>query len=286
MKQCDYYSPRSLYDTLELLDAHQNKVVIVNGGTDIVEKIAHGAVNPEVIIYIKNVRELSGIRAEPDYISIGGAVTYNEILNSIENSQFSVLNQAIKEIGSPPIRVVATPAGNIGTAVPAADCNVAMMALGAEVVLASKHRERTLKITDMLLGYNKTALTANELIKEIRIPRLSANSGSAFVKLAKRKAQDIAQVSVGVCLTADSGVCRDIKIALGAVNTTAVRAYSLETAMVGRMVEEGAAAIKKLIPTETKMRNPLNKAYKETVIGVLVERAILKAYRELEGGKD
>lgn len=285
MSESQFFSPKSLTDALELLEQYGEKAVIVNGGTDIVEKIACGIVNPEVVIYIQDISELKSIREENGYICIGGAATYQEVMASTLCQQFSGLLQAISEIGSLPIRIVGTPAGNIGTAVPAADCNVALIALNADIILASKNQERVINAKEMFIGYCRTQLQSGELIKEIRLPILSTNTASAFVKLAKRKAQDISQVAVGVCLTMESEVCRDISIALGAISSTAIKAYSLEKIMLGKKVEQGIAELKGVVPSEANLRSPLNRPYKEAVISVLVQRAINKAYAEVVEGR-
>jgi len=285
MSSTEFYNPKSLAVALELLDKYQQQAVIVNGGTDVVEKIANGSIDPAVIIYIQGIAELKGIVATKGFVRIGGAATYEEVLASPLIGQFSALTQAVAEVGSPPIRVVGTPVGNIGTAVPAADCNVALMALDAEVVAASAQGERVIKFPDLFVGYCKTALAPNELIKEIRIPVSGVNTASAFVKLAKRKAQDIAQVSAAVRLTVDGDVCSDVIVAMGAVNQVTVRAYSLEKILAGKKVEVGAAEVKGIVPAEVALRSPRNKPYKEAVIGVVVERAINKAHAEALRGR-
>lgn len=116
-----------------------------------------------------------------------------------------------------------------------------------------------------------------------RIPLKGDNSASAFVKMAKRKAQDIAQLSAAVCMTVEGDICREIFIALGAVNPVTVRAYSLEKLMNGKSIEVGITEMKKMLPAELSLRSPRNKPYKEAVIGVAVERAVRKAYAEILG---
>jgi CO/xanthine dehydrogenase FAD-binding subunit len=299
MVRTEFYSPSSLVAALELLDQYGRQAVIVNGGTDVVEKIANGTIDPAVIVYIQGIAELKEIRQSDGFVRIGGAVTYEQVLDSPLSSQFSALKQAVLEVGSPAIRVVGTPAGNLGTAVPAGDCNVALMALDAEVVAASKQGERVIKLADLVVDYRKTALAANELIKEIRIPVIpGVNTASAFVKLANRKAQDIAQASAAVRLTMDGDVCRDIVVAMGSVSKVTVRAYSLEKVIVGKKVADGAAAIKGIVPAEVALGGPGNelfaarptanaeRQYKEAVIGVVVERAIKKAYAEVLGRRN
>ncbi len=295
----EFYSPCSLVAALELLDQYRKQAVIVNGGTDVVEKIANGTIDPAAIVYIQGIAELKEIRESDGFVCIGGAATYEEVLDSPLSNRFSALKQAVLEVGSPAIRVVGTPAGNLGTAVAAADCNVALMALDARVVAASQQGERVIKLADFVVDYRKTTLSANELIREIRIPVVAGvNTASAFVKLSNRKAQDIAMASAAVRLTVDGDVCRDILVAMGSVNKATVRAYSLEKIIAGKKVADAAAAIKNIVPAEVALRSPGNalfaarpfakaeRDYKEAVIGVLVERAIKKAYAEVLGRRN
>ncbi|MDR3562076.1 MAG: FAD binding domain-containing protein [Negativicutes bacterium] len=276
----EYFCPKTLNEALDLLDKYREKAVIVNGGTDIVEKIAHKTIDPEVIIYIQEIPEIKSIAEDDGFVSIGGASTYEDVLASPLCKQFSGLRQAVAQIGSPAIRILGTPAGNIGTAVPAADCNVPLIALNAEIVLVSKHGERIIQAKDMFVDYCKTALERHELIKEIRIPKLSTSTGTAFVRLTKRKGQDISQVAVAVCLTLEGDICRAISIGMGAISATTIKAYSLEKIVIGKPIEEGLAEIKGVIPSEAMLRSPRNKLYKEEVISVVVERAIKMAYEE------
>ena len=284
MANTKFFGPRTLAETLDILDTYREEALIVNGGTDIVAQIASGAVNPSVIVYIQNVQQLKEIRSGGGHVCLGGAVTYVQIQTSPDCQQFSAMQKAIAECGSPSIRVVGTPAGNIGTAAPAADCNVALIALGAEVVLANKGGERIVPMADMFVAAWKTQRQPNEIIKEIHIPVVKNASGSGFVKLAKRKAQDIAQVSAAVSLSVDNKVIEEICIALGAVAPTAVRAKSLEALAKGKTLEAAMEAVNGQIPDEAALRNPRNKAYKEAVMGVAVARSIKQAFEAVERG--
>jgi len=282
MEMTKFYSPGTVAEILELLDTYREKAVVVNGGTDIVEQIAKGAVRPDAIVYIQNVQELKKIYSDGAYVHIGGTSTYADVLESLECKQFSALHKAVSGCGTPPIRVVGTPAGNIGTAASAADCNVALIALDADIVLAGKGFERTVAAKDMFISQGLTERKPNELIKEILIPVVKDGSGSDFLKLAKRKAQDIAQVSVGVSLSVENGTIKDISIAMGAVAPTTVKTSSFEAIALGKTAEAAAAAVRENVPVEASLRSPRNRAYKEAVIGVLTSRAILGAFADLE----
>jgi CO/xanthine dehydrogenase FAD-binding subunit len=276
----DFFKPATLTEALSILAQYGDKAAVVNGGTDIVAKITKGDVEPEAIVYIAEIPELKSIEERDEYLSIGGAVTYREIMESTLCQKLSGLIQAVAEVGSPPIRNVATPAGNIANGAPAADCNVILLALDADVVLASKDGERISKLPDILVAPFQTTIAKNELIKEIRIALPHADNSSAYVKLTRRKAQDISRVSVGVFLSIAQGVCREIRIALGAVNKVPVRAYSLEKMLVGKEMEPGLQEIRGVFPAEASPR----KSYKKLVTGPVIERASRKAWTTMALG--
>jgi CO/xanthine dehydrogenase FAD-binding subunit len=272
-----FHNPRTVPEILQLLDEYKENAVIVNGGTDIVERIGSCRIRPKAIIYIRNVTELDYIREKNGSVLIGGITSYRSMLESPLCRQFDGLMQALAEIGSPPIRVLGTPAGNIGTSASGADCNTALLALGASVVLTSTAGERVVSFEELFTDPGKAGLQRNELIREIRIP-VNKAARSAFIKLAKRKAQDIAQVSACVCVEAEGGVCRKAAVALGAVAPKTIRAKSLEDRIVNRTLKEAVSAVRGFVPVEASLRNPRNKPYKEAVIGVIVGRALEQAY--------
>jgi CO/xanthine dehydrogenase FAD-binding subunit len=270
----EFIKPTTIKEVLELLDQYSARAVIVNGGTDIVSKIACDEVTPEVIISIRDIPELKKISESDGYFSFGGAVTYKEMIESPILQPLKGLLQAAEEVGSPPIRNVATPAGNIANGAPAADCSVMMMALEADVIIACKTGQRVLSLPDTLSDPFVTTIKDYELIQEIRIPILKPNTYTAFEKMKRRKTQDISRVSVGVCLTIEDGLCKNVSIALGAVNKVPVRACSLEKLLIGKELEQGLAAIHDHFPEEATPR----RSYKKLVTNPVIERAVRKAW--------
>ncbi len=272
-----FFTPHTLTNALDLLDQHREKTVIINGGTDIVEQISKGTVSPEAIIYIQDMAELKEMRQEDGYTVIGSAVTYKEMEQSALCRKYSALMDCLSSLGSPAIKNVGTPAGNIGTAAAAGDCNVALIALGAQVVLESKHGKRTIAIEDIFSGKGKTKINPDELIREIKLPLAHANTRSSFIKLARRKAQDIGKVLVAVSLTLEGDICREARIAAGAIGPAPLRLSSLEQLMVGNDIVAGLAKIKDVFPQEAKLRDSRFRVYKEQVVSVIVRRALEKA---------
>ena len=233
--------------------------MVVNGGTDIVEKIAFDRIRPEAVVYIGNIRSLCDVERRAGYTVIGGGVVYADILRSPLCAPLDALRDAIAEIGSPPIRAVATLAGNIGSAVPAADGNVALVALGALVELVSLEGERSVPVCDVFLGPGRTCLKPHELIRGIVIP--DRGHPSAFVKLARRKSQDIAQVSAAVRLDMDGDVCRDVVIGMGAVAATVVRAKSFEILLRGLRREASVGTAPRSCASPSSMGRPRTVSY-------------------------
>lgn len=278
MKSTEFFKPKDLNEAVNLLDKFKEEALIVNGGTDIIEKIAKEEVDPGAIVYIQDIEELHKIEENQDSVVIGGAASYLEVLESPCCQKFTGLMQAVEVIGSPPIREVATPAGNIATSAPAPDCNVMLIALEAEVVLASVEGERNVKVEDFFLGTYKNVMKPNEIIKGIKIPLPKENTKSGYYRLARRKGQDIAKVLIGVSMITEGEICKEIKIGLGALNATPVRVFSVEKALTGKNIHEALKEIRDVFPEEANPRESRFKEWKETVLNAAMERAIMKSY--------
>jgi carbon-monoxide dehydrogenase medium subunit len=138
------------------------------------------------------------------------------------------------------IRNVATIGGNIANASPAADAPLALIALGASVVLARFGSTRRVLLEEFFKGPGKTVLKPGEIIREVIIPPLPPRSGGAYLKHALRRT-DIAIVSAAVFVELDGDTCRDIRIALGSVAPTSFRAKSAEGALMGKEISAGLA---------------------------------------------
>lgn len=278
----EFFKPVDVNAATELLEKYKEKAVIVNGGSDIVEKIASRKVNPVAIIYVAGIQEMMQITEREGNIVIGGAVTYVQMLNSPVIQKIKGMVEAVRQLGSPGIRQVATPAGNIGTGAPSADCTTMLIGLGALVVLVSKSTERTVPIENFFLDTYKTVRQPNELIKEIYFPTPMAGDGSGYIRLARRKAQDIAKVLVSASLNVEEGVCKRAIIGLGALNATAVRGNSVEEGIKGKTRDEAIKYIQENFPKEAGLRPSRFTHYKELVTCVAVERAVAMAWDHAE----
>ena len=279
----EFFKPTDMKSALDLLEKYKDTAVIVNGGSDIAGKIAEGVVKPAAVIYIADIKELQYITERDGKIAIGGAVTYAAMLSSPIIQKVPGLIEAVKHLASPPIRRIATAAGNLGTCAPSADCATMLVGLGAKVVLASAGGERTLAVEEFLVQSYKTALAPNELIKEIYFDAPKAGDGSGYIRLARRKSQDIGNVLISASLTVKDGVCTKAAIGLGALGPASMRATSVEEAIAGKKKEDALEYVRKNFPKEAKLRDDRFKQYKELVTCVAVERAVAMAWNNAQG---
>lgn len=246
----DFYRPDTLEQALSLLERHGDRAVIVNGGSDIVIEISQKRIHPDAIVSIGGIAELKTIEERDGFLCIGGSVTYREILNSSLCKPYKGLIQAVSCIGSPAIRAVGTPAGNIVTGAPAADCATMLAALGAQPVWVQ-----------------------DRILTEIRIPALKSGEGTGYFRVSRRKAQDIGKVLVGSRVRLEGGVIAEAAISLGAVNAKIARAESLEKVLPGKTPAEALGYLKRTFPEEAGLRESYFKEYKQQVVPAVVAKS-------------
>ena len=267
----EFFRPESIEQALSLLEQYRQDAAVVNGGSDIVIDLTKQRIRPAAIISIGQIAQLQQICLQDDYLCIGGAVTYKQMLSNADCCAFRGLVQAVSQVGSPAIRAVGTPAGNLVTAAPAADCAAMLLALGADAVLQSTAGTRTVPLTEFYYSRGKTERRPDELLTEILIPALAPGEGTA---------QDIGKVLAGCRIKlADGVVCR-ARISLGAVNACPVRAESLEQAMLGKSAEEAVEICRRTFPAEAGLRESYFKEYKEAVVPAVAAKAVALALED------
>ncbi len=230
-----YLQPHSLNEALHLLAAHANEARLVAGGTDIVVELSRGIRSTSTLIDITRISELRGISERNDTITLGALTTHNDVLGSaLCRARLTPLAEACWEVGAPQIRSRGTIAGNLVTASPANDTITPLVALDTELVLASVRGERTVPLRDFYLGFRRTALAPDELVRAIRAPAMSPHQRGRFVKLGLRRAQAISVIDLAIVLTLEGDRVSDARIALGALAPTIVRAEAAEAALNGQ----------------------------------------------------
>src|ERR671935_190256 len=229
----DVLLPHSLDEALAM-KAERPEAVPIAGGTDVMVEINFGRLRPEAILDLTSVAELKEWRVGDGHIMLGAGVSYSRIIKEL--SDFVPLVQASRSVGSPQIRNRGTVGGNLGTASPAGDALPVLAAYDAEVVLRSRARgERSLPWNAFLTGPKKTALAPDELIVGSRWAR--RRGPGSFSKIGTRNAMVIAVA--GLCLVVDED-SRRVKVALGSVGPTIIRASQAEDQISAALQSAGA----------------------------------------------
>ena len=228
-------SPRSLADAyVALAEAPARPVA---GGTDLMVALT-GELGepPERVLDLWRLDELRGIAIDGDAVSLGALTTYTEIRRSaLCLEHLPALVEAAATIGAAQIQNRGTLGGNIANASPAGDTLPVLLALDASIVCGSSRGERTVPADSFWTGYRRTALAAHELIVRVRVP-LAAGRESRFRKVGTRRAQSISKVVLALSYR-ESGAAapwRDVRVALGSVAPTPIRARETEVALEGR----------------------------------------------------
>ena len=233
-----YFRPTSLKETIQLLISYSGTAKILAGGTDLLIQQAIESSPEIVVISLRDIEDLRQIKetAEGD-IFVGAMSQHAEVAqSSLVNQYFPALAKASHWVGSPSIRSLATIGGNICNASPSADTAPPLLAYNARAIIASPSGEKTIDIEDFFTGPSANILKGGEILKGFLL-RPKSGWIADYEKIGVRKAMEIAIVNVCVAAEMDEHkLCSGIRIALGAVAPTPVRAKSAETILKGKRV--------------------------------------------------
>ena len=244
-----FHTPSSIAALISLRTKYPEAMLLA-GGTDLGLMISKGRHRPKTVIHTAHVVELGEISETADVIYLGAAVTYTEALPLLE-ANFPSFAELIRRIGSRQIRNLGTIGGNIGNASPIGDTPPCLIALNATLILASSAGEREISLEETFLDYRKTDLQTGEIIKGIRIPKLSGEQVFRAYKVSKRYDQDISAVIGAFRVTFAGDIISEARIAFGGMAATPKRAIAAEAALAGRYwSEEIAIATGQMITNE------------------------------------
>lgn len=229
-----YAKPTTLEEALVLLGERPWRLLA--GGTDFYPALGNRPLGEDVLD-INGLAELRGISEAEDGWTIGARATWTDIAYHALPGAFDALRQAAREVGSPQIQNVATVAGNLCNASPAADGVPPLLVLDAEVDLCSATGARRLPLADFVQGNRRTAIRSGEMVTAIRVPKGAAAGNSAFVKLGARRYLVISIAMAAARLVVEEGVVREAAVALGACSAVAQRLAGVEAALRGVPVQ-------------------------------------------------
>ncbi len=278
----EYYNkPATLAAALQ--EMRQDNMKALAGGTDIVIALNEKAIHPRGLIDLSGIAELKEISLVGDELHIGSMATFSQIeTNAMIQTVCPMLAAAAASVGSTQIRSIATIGGNLANAATAADTVPALMALDSMVVIRNADKERTLRVTDVPTGLNKTCLAPDELICKFIVP-VQKNCFMDFEKIGRRKALAIARINMGMVLSIHGGIIEKAAIAYGAIGKTAYRVTALEEFLVGKLLDDSlidhSADLIEQIVTD-KLQGRKTTPYKRVIAAAVLRQALLKAREE------
>lgn len=222
--EIEVISPGKLDGALRVLAEKGTGCRVIAGGTDVVVGLSDGTIKERCLLDVSRVSELKRIRSFGGWVHVGAGVTLAECLEDPSlGESVPLLCEAISQVGSTQIRNLATLAGNVCNASPAADSLPPLYALEATLTLRSSDGGRKMAVSDFIAGPRKTVRRPDELVIEVSVPCMKSGDGYFFEKLGLRSSRAIAVASV-------AGLYRvgDPRVALGAVAPTVVRARAAE----------------------------------------------------------
>ncbi len=287
MTPFEYRTPRTLKEVHQELKEFGTDAKLIAGGTALVIMMKQRLVRPSCVISLRLVRGLSGIGVKDGGLRIGGLTTHREVeTSSVVRRQVPLLAETYRHVATIRVRNMATVGGGLAHADPNQDPPPTLIALGATLKASSANGSRTIPLDGFFTDYYETVLKPDEIITEIFVPRLPPNSGSAFLKFLPRTADDYATVSAAAVVTLDRArkIFTDVRIALGSVGTTPIRAREAEAVLRGQPVKaealrEAAEKAKQIVDPVSDFRG--SAAYKKEMAGVFVRRALEAALDNL-----
>jgi CO/xanthine dehydrogenase FAD-binding subunit len=236
-------TPASLRDVLDELSSHGGARPFA-GGTDLMVLLESGALPPGHYVSLANCPELRGIEETGDGVTIGALTTYTEIQRSDAlQREYGMLANAASETGGVATQNRGTIGGNIANASPAADTPPVLLAYDAMLELLSSAGSRRMAYADFHHGYKKMDLGPGELIARIHLPRRAPGWRDYYRKVGPRRAQAISKVCFAGAIRMDGTTIADVRIALGSVAPTVIRAKGAEAALRNRSLTAETIAL-------------------------------------------
>lgn len=275
--QFDYHTPGSIKEALDLLGKHKDDAKLLAGGHSLLPAMKFRLARPAHIVDLRKVPGLSGVKEDGGTLVIGAMTTHYAVESSaVVKSKCGVLAQTAAMIGDPMVRNMGTIGGSLAHADPAADYPATAIAVGAELVAEGPKGKRTIKVDDFFKGLMTTAVGADEILTEVRVPALAANQSAAYMKFP-HPASRFAVVGVAAVLTIDGGKCTKASIGITGAGTHAVRAKGVEAALTGKPLDAASiAAAADKAPDGVDVQADLQGSvdYKKHLLKVFAKRAI------------
>lgn len=277
----DYFAADCVEAAVQALNDAGGDGKIIAGGQSLMPMLNFRLLRPAILIDINRIPDLAYVRDDGDEIRIGPLTRHRALETStIIATQFPVLHEAMGYVAHLAIRNRGTIGGSLSHADPAAELPMMSLLLEARLEVQSPSGRRTIEARDFFLGALTTALEEDEMLAEVRLPKLPQGGGWAFEEVARRSG-DFALASVAVVITGDGETISDLRIGMMGVGETPMRATEAESILTGQRYGEAAvaaavAAIRDAVEPNTDLHASAD--YRRHLVGVLARQALAKAW--------
>ncbi|HEY7221106.1 MAG TPA: xanthine dehydrogenase family protein subunit M [Candidatus Binatia bacterium] len=278
MREFDLIEPTRLEDACALL-ATGDDAKPVAGGTALLTIIKQGLLLPKLLVNLKKIHDASAITFDPSTgLRIGALATINEIESSaLVIQHYHALAEACHMVANIRIRNMATIGGNLAHADYQSDPPTVLIALDANVEIIGPTGSRGMKLTEFQLGSYETALAPGELISAVAIPPMPHGMTGHYVKFTTGSSEERPCAGIAALACTEDGICRELRLAVGAVSPRPVRISAAEEAardmiLTDALIERIATDAARCVDPIEDIRGPAD--YKRHLVGVLARRAI------------
>ncbi len=234
MNDFHFHAPETIEEAAALLASHDGNAKLIAGGTALTTLLKQSLVQPEHLVSLHRVKGHDAIKHSAGSLHIGGLATQRAVEKSaLVKKHTPLLAEAYRRVATVRIRNVATVGGGIAHADPAMDPPPSLLILGASVTLMSSKGERTVPLAELYVDYYETTMEPDEIVTELEVPDQPTGSAWTYIKYMPRTEDDYATVSVAAIGQLKGGKVADVRVGLGALGPTAIRATALEEAVRG-----------------------------------------------------
>lgn len=271
----DYVRAESVDEAVATLREHGDEAKTLAGGHSLLPMMKLRLAVPEVLVDVGRIPEIRGVREDGDRLVIGAATTHHEVMGDpLVRQHCGVLSHVTAMVGDAQVRHRGTIGGAIAHGDAAGDLPATMLALDAELVAEGSDGRRTIRAADFFQDYLETALDEEEILTEIRVPKLDASWRWNYQKM-NRVAQAWAIVGSLALVRRDNGSIADARIGLTHMGTVPVRAAAAEQALAGASLDAiGDAAARAADDTDPPGDLNADPDFRRHLARVLTRRAL------------
>lgn len=285
MRNFDYLEPTTVAEACALLKRHGSEAKVFAGGAHLTILMKQGLYQPKALVNIKKIPELRGIKFDANEgLTIGALVTHHEVETSaLVKEKFPVLWEAEREVANIRVRNMGTVGGNLASGEPLTDLAQIFISLDGRAKIAGPGGHRIMLVEELFVDFYQTSLAEDEILTHVLLPLLPPHSGIEYIRFSSSSVVDKPSAGVAVRISLESGepLCRIVRIVLGCVGPTPVRARKAEALLTGKkLTSELADEAARMASQECSPTSDLrgSEHYKRAIIRTLVKRAAGKAY--------